>query len=81
MVGLDSLLLLFVYLDDDYDLCDVVRFGIIYMMCCGSMGFEIIYVVLTALLKFDYYIFFCCSCVFAEGPSNSPRQIFFLKKS
>ena len=58
MVGLDSLLLLFVYLDDDYDLCDMVRFGIIYLLCCGSIGFEIIYAVLTALLKFDYCNFF-----------------------
>jgi len=28
------------------------------MLCCGSIGFKIIYVVLTALLKFNYCIFF-----------------------
>ena len=56
VVGLNSLIL-FVYLDDDYDLCDVVRFGIIYMLCCGSIGFEIIYAVLIASLQFDYCIF------------------------
>jgi len=37
VVGLHSLLLLFVYLDDDNDLCVVMWSDLIfiYMLCCG----------------------------------------------